>query len=104
MGEQRTIHPICRMNELGDTEPYSLISRTQIPLILAWALTVHKSQGMTLDRVIVNLSKAFEEGQVYVALSRARSLQGLKVERLEARPMKANFEVRQFLREKFNVE
>lgn len=43
-------------------------------------MSVHRSQGMTLDRVIVDLSNAFEEGQVYVALSRATSLQGLKIE------------------------
>ncbi|EHK16881.1 uncharacterized protein TRIVIDRAFT_139619, partial [Trichoderma virens Gv29-8] len=64
---------------IGDKEPYSLLHRTQIPLLPGWAMSVHRSQGMTLDRVIVDLSHAFEEGQVYVALSRATSLHGLKV-------------------------
>ena len=102
-GLKRTIYPICRINELGYTPPYSLISRTQIPLIPAWALTIHKSQGMTLDKVIVNLSRAFEEGQVYVALSRARSLSGLKVEALETQKFSGNAEVMEFLKEKFGV-
>ena len=95
-GIRTTIYPRCMVNELGDDKPYSLLSRTQIPLTAAWAMTVHKAQGITLSRVIVDLSHSFEPGQAYVALSRAENLKGLKVEGLPKKKTGPNKQVIRF--------
>ena len=67
-----------RVNEEDQTIRQEVIGKfSQIPLKLAWAVTIHKSQGLTFDRAIVDAQAAFAHGQTYVALSRCRTLDGL---------------------------
>jgi ATP-dependent DNA helicase PIF1 len=70
--------------------------RSQVPLILAWALSIHKAQGQTLERVKVNLGRVFEKGQAYVALSRATCKEGLQVKGFDAKRVMCHEKVRQF--------
>jgi ATP-dependent exoDNAse (exonuclease V) alpha subunit len=65
----------------------------QIPLRLAWAITIHKSQGMSLDAAIIDLSKSFVPGMGYVALSRVRSLAGMKLVGFNQMALRVNPEV-----------
>lgn len=76
---------------------YDGIGRTQIPLRVAYALTIHKSQGATLDSALVDIgSSTFEYGQAYVALSRVRSLEGLYIWKLDARKLRCHPAVADF--------
>jgi ATP-dependent exoDNAse (exonuclease V) alpha subunit len=75
-GRELTISPETWELRDGDKKKAGL---TQVPLRLAWAITIHKSQGMTLDAARINLKRAFVEGMGYVALSRVRRLDALSL-------------------------
>ena len=76
------------------------IGVSQIPLILAWALTIHKSQGATLDAAEIDVgSSIFECGQTYVALSRVKSLEGLYLTSFDAKRIRINKKVQQYYNE-----
>jgi ATP-dependent DNA helicase PIF1 len=114
-GRMEVIRPLSFSYELGGQQ---MATRTQLPLNLAWALSIHKSQGMTIDRLVIKLDEAFEygmsfallvvfplhffhsssftTGQAYVALSRATSLEGMKLLGFNPRTIKAHPKVIQF--------
>jgi ATP-dependent DNA helicase PIF1 len=78
-------------------EDYEFVSRSQIPLQLAFAVTTHKSQGATLDSALVDIgSGIFEYGQAYVALSRVRSLEALYVHDFDKTAFRAHPKVKEF--------
>lgn len=72
------------------------VTREQLPLLLAWAMSIHKAQGQSIDRLRVDLRKIFEKGQVYVALSRATNKDQLEVLNFDPKHIAVSEEVRQF--------
>jgi ATP-dependent DNA helicase PIF1 len=82
---------------IWESEKIPGIGVAQVPLILAWALTIHKSQGATMDAAEIDVgSGIFECGQTYVALSRVKSLDGLYLTSFDAKRIRINKKVKEF--------
>lgn len=92
------ISPVC-LDVLDEDTNIPVMSYKQIPLKLAWAMTIHKSQGSTLDLVKINFERIFEYGQFYVALSRCTSLDGLYLYNLDWNLIKAHPKALEYYRE-----
>lgn len=75
----------------------SSVNGKQLPLMLCWALTIHKSQSLTLEKAIMDLGNCFCDHQVYVALSRIKSLDGLYLRSFNPQKIKTNDKVKKFL-------
>lgn len=102
-GDRHMIEPhtweITQPTTDGGTLSHEVVGTfQQLPFRLAWAVTVHKAQGLTLNRCIVDFSGgAFADGQLYVALSRARALEGLVLTKpIRARDLRVNHHIRRF--------
>lgn len=88
---------------IEDEKRVPVISRKQVPIMLSWALSIHKSQGQTLQKVTVDLQKVFETGQAYVALSRAVHRRGLQVVNFQKDKIRTNPKVKVFYQNLFTV-
>jgi ATP-dependent DNA helicase PIF1 len=88
----------------GTMKKVVLAKRRQIPLKLAWALTIHKAQGSTLDRAEIDIGEAFAAGQCYVALSRVRNLKSLSVKSFSSNKITVNKKCLNFYKEQASVK
>ena len=91
VSEQQDVVPIQPISARFYGKEGTLLQRTQIPLILCWAATIHKVQGLSLDAAVMDLGKdVFEPGMAYVALSRVRTLNGVALLNFQPKKMTAN--------------
>ena len=89
-GEEVSVEPFPMRQAFG--EPFAVVFQ-QFPLKLAWAITIHKSQGMSLDYASLSIGRTFERGQAYVALSRVRSLEGMSITDFDPATIQADAEI-----------
>jgi ATP-dependent DNA helicase PIF1 len=92
-GEIRTMFPVEWSIKMGN---HTVATRLQVPLQLGWAITIHKSQGCTLEEAELSLGDCFEKGQVYVALSRLRSLDRAWIKSFDPTKVKTDANVVEF--------
>lgn len=85
-----------RMSTYQNMPMVDSLTREQLPLLLAWAMSIHKAQGQSIDRLRVDLRRTFEKGQIYVALSRATNKEHLEVFNFDHRRVTVSNEVREF--------
>ena len=101
IGKNRTYHQLMEPEYFAVDIPGDKtgIERVQLPITLCWALSIHKAQGQTIQRLKVDLKNIFEAGQVYVALSRAVSMDNLQVLNFNAKKIQCNEKVKKFYEE-----
>lgn len=85
-----------RMANFQNAPMVDSLTREQVPLLLSWAMSIHKAQGQSIDRLRVDLRRTFEKGQIYVALSRATKKDHLEVYNFDHRRVTVSAEVKEF--------
>ena len=92
-GRERVIRP----QPFGHTyRGVGIATRWQVPLTLAWAISIHKSQGLTIERLLVNLIDCFAVGQAYVACSRGKDLESMTLQNFKPNEIKTSDKVKKF--------
>lgn len=102
--EWEVVRHIAGKSNPNEIETEVLGTFAQVPLRLAWAITIHKSQGKTFDKVIIDMGRgAFEHGQTYVALSRCRTLEGIVLlQKIEPKDISVDPQVVEFYERYFS--